>query len=177
MDLWVFNATKKNLKFKYRFPEIPGVKTAIIPIGGQTCLHKPGLNQAEVDALAAQLEAAYGAVPSTQAARVRGRVNVFYSIDRPVKPGAIEAAVEHNIDVLTEEGAELRKQAAVAIHSALADKEAESRFGRGNLRETHVEIVEETRRGETPQINERVEVVREGEGAAPSRRGRPKKGS
>lgn len=175
MDLWVFNATKKNLKFKYRFPELPGVKTATIPIGGQTCLHKPGLSQAEVDALVAQLQAAYGAVPSSEAPRVRGKVNVFYSIDRPVRPAAIEAAVEHNIDVLTEEGVELRKQAAVAIHEALADKEAEGRHGRANLRETHVEIVEETKRGEAPDVNERVEVVRD-EGRVVRGRGRPKKG-
>lgn len=170
MDVWVANTTKQNFELNYRMPEGTRVFSVKIPIGGQVRVHKAGLSQPEVDAIVAQVEHV-GGVRQDAVDRTKAFVGLAYSIDKPVKANAIESAVDHNDDVLTERGHEIRTAAAVAIHENMAQASSDPR----SLNTTDVEIIEDVKRGEAPGVRETIEVVREGE--APTRgRGRPKKG-
>lgn len=171
MDVWVANTTKQNFEFNYRMPESTRIHSTKIPIGGQVRIHKAGLSQPEVDAIVEQIER-IGGIRSDSVERTKAFIGLAYSIDKPVRPAAIETAVDHNDDVLTERGHENRKAAAVAIHENLSAADRDPR----NLSESSVEIIEDVKRGEDPGIRETIEVVREGDNPAPSKRGRPRKG-
>lgn len=168
MRLWVANTTKKNVEFHYRLPEQPRPFVAHVPIGSQVPVHSGDLNSPMIDALIEQLRR-YGAVPAEEVDRTREFIGLCYSVDTPVQAKRIQSAVEHNDDVLTERGQEIRTEAAVAIHEGLSQAANNPR----DLAETTVEVREEAKRGETPRVDQTVHVSRDS-GEAKPKRGRRK---
>lgn len=161
MKIFVANTTKQNQSFHYRLPENQRLLVLNIPIGRQEPISRNELSTPEADAIIHQLRA-YGAVRQDEVDRTKPFVGLCFSIDKPVKDTIIERVVGHNDDVLTERGAEIRKQAAVAINEALDG-------GRGDVTGTTVSMKEEVNAGATG-LDETIAVVREGASPPPKRR-------
>jgi hypothetical protein len=165
MKLYVANTTKKNIHFSYRMPEKPKLFSAVLPMGAQLYVGGKDLTEAESDAIIDQLERKLGAV--RVGTRPAGYVGVVYSLERPVKEEAIAEGVQHNDEVLEEEGAQLRQDAAIATHGGIAQAEGSNP---ADLARTTVSFEEVTKDGKEPSVDQTIEVVRDGESAAPRSR-------
>ena len=181
MDLYIANTTKQHADFYYRLPEVPGApRCQRIPIGGQVKI-SGSLSTPDIDAIIAQ-HAPYGMVPADALDTIRGYVGLCYSVGKPVPAHKIERAMNDNITVLVQRGAETRKAGAVASSMVIEDaltEQARPEILR-NYETTIVEENPDARGGEGgPAISEGIRVNRaadpDGNIPAPSRHGKRRK--
>jgi hypothetical protein len=152
MKLYVANTTKQRLHFRYRLGSRPFDR--VIPIGVNIPIHSDNLDDDQAREIIKQLEIAYNAIDSKSPQRRAGFVGVCYSLTDPVRPPLIADTVEHNDEVLTERGEQIRKEAAVAVDAAMENGGARP----DDLKKTTVSVVEETERGAAPGTDEEIVV-------------------
>jgi hypothetical protein len=168
MKLFIANCTKQTQVVMYRVPEHPTPRQQHIGIGQQIQI-AGDLNQPQIDSIIAQLSR-YGLVRADEVDGRKPFVGLTYSVEKPVKVDRQVNAIEHNDEVLTERGHEIRKNAAVAINNGLEENVA----GRATLKNTEIEIEElPTKDGSGGDFSEALRVQREPqERTSPGRRAR-----
>lgn len=182
LDLYIANPTKQAKQFSY-FPINPDnvehlvahrhqAKFLPVPVGGQAKI--ADLEEIDLNFILKQHEQ-YGMIEATEVDRQRGRVDLIYSVDRPVPARAIEKAVHRNDTALAQLGKEVRQQAAVAGHQGL-DQALEQYNTPTTLKALEVEVTEVARdqRDTSGEINEGVRVVSDPAEVAPPQRRRAK---
>ncbi len=168
--LFIANCSKQIMDFHFRVPESNRIFNQKIGIGEQVQIYKD-TTPAVIDSIVNQ-HANYGLVPASEVDRTKAFVGMCYSVDKPMDTGKIVAAAEHNDEVLTQRGAEIREVSAVAINQSLEERARESG---GQVRHSEVEIQEETKPGQQEKpdrISETVRVDKEAQDrkAGPKRR-------
>lgn len=170
MKLFIANATRQNYDFVYRVPEVVGLRSQFIPMGGQIEV-SGDLNQPQIDDIIKQYEK-YGLVPIDEVGRVRRFSGLCYSVGKQIRPDAIERLMRHNNQALVERGRKIREETAVAQNNALENMIEES--GRPEtLSRFEMSVVEENpdEREESEPIAEGIRVTRQGGAEPPARRG------
>lgn len=144
MDLYVANATRLNVDFAYRLPEVSGMRMQHIPLGQQVKISAGpgGLNKHQIDAIIEQ-QRPYGMLEAREVTDKGGFAGLIYSVDRQVKVGDMEYAMSHNMDVLLQRGAQIRKEAAVATAANLEGALSDRRDLNSTLRQVELSAVEE----------------------------------
>jgi hypothetical protein len=115
MKMFIANCTKQVVSFIYRLPEVSASRQQQIEIGGQIQI-SGDLTKIEVDAIIEQ-HTKYGLVAADELDRSKPFIGLCYSIDKPVRVGKVEQAIEHNDKVLEQRGAQTRKESALAVAS------------------------------------------------------------
>jgi hypothetical protein len=152
----------------YRLPEVSGVRTQHINIGGQIAISGE-LNPPQVEAIIRQ-HAPYGLKAVDEIDRTKAFTGLCYSLDRQINVEKLMKAIAHNMEVLTTRGAEQRMEAAVAINNALEDQQQG-----GNLKALQVSVMEENQDkhdGPGPIVSEGFEVSRSAEPTPAKKAGR-----
>lgn len=152
MKLYIANCTRQVLDFMYRLPEHPTPLRQRIEIGHQIAV--PGeLSTKEIE-FVTNAHRIYGMVDVKDVDHTKAFIGTCYSVDKPVKVGSIQFAMQHNNEVLVERGKEMRKEAAVVINNALDEA-----TGGQSLSEADVSVVEERGLGgDAPSMSEGVVV-------------------
>jgi hypothetical protein len=121
MDLYVANCTNQGHLFAYKVPESQSPWQVPIPQGGQIKVPAPagGFNVHQVNYIVAHHER-YGMRKYDEVDRA-GFVGLVYAVDRPVALGVIKKVYEHNNAVLTRQGDQNRRDAAIAADSQIVD--------------------------------------------------------
>lgn len=122
--IYIANLTKQNHVFYYRVPEEPKSYgplpfRADIRAGSQVRLPKD-YNPAQVEGILAP-HRNYGLVEVKEIDRTKPFIGLCYSLDRPVPLEAIQRGIQHNDEVLIEQGKENRAKAAIAVHNMVTD--------------------------------------------------------
>jgi len=167
--LYVANATRQNVEFTYRLPEMPGVKMQPIPIGGQICVTGDHMLPEQVDSILAQYEK-YGLVTVEQMEKSNRKFSgLCYSLDKPVSIDRLRKAMDRNVEELTDRGKQIRKEMAIAANNMIEDdlRENNRPDGLTNLEMTIEEEASKSGDRGTPLVNEGLRVTRTPEGAAP----------
>lgn len=152
MKLYIGNATKQVQNFTYRLGG--GVRAQMIPIGAQVAI-SGDLDEGDVLSIIGQHEK-YGLVEFDRIDQTRQFTGLVYSIDVPLKPGAIEKLMRHNTNVLVARGKVLRKAAALVEENRISQQLADNDFS--PLRKFEMSVVEEN-----PQPNpDEIEAIAEG---------------
>lgn len=155
MKLYVANCTRQVQDFIYRLPEHTAPMRQRIDIGHQVAL-SGDLSQPDIDAVI-KAHTRYGMVAASEVDHTKAFIGTCYSVDKPVKIGTIQFALQHNNDVLILKGREMRQEAAVAINNALDES-----TGGGSLSEVEISVVEEKgANGESPIFGEGVIVSKD----------------
>lgn len=153
MKMYVANCSKQVQDFFYRMPESSGVRRQRIEVGQQIRISGE-LNSPDIDAIVEQHKM-YGMVREDEIDRTKVFIGVCYQIDKPVKINNVIMALDHNMEVLTEQGKQIRKEASVVINENLSSEHPDHK-------KTMVSVVEEEKRdGSTPTFAEGFEVVKE----------------
>jgi len=152
MKMFIANTTHQRHSFEYRMLEQNGVRRQMVEIGGQTQI-SGDLTQRDIDYIVKQHEH-YGLVKVDEVDRTKPYIGLCYSIDKPIAVNAIRVALAHNNDVLVERGKELRKEAALAVESNVEQQAP------GALKQFEMTVIEDTKDGGDPSINEGVIVDR-----------------
>ena len=115
--LYIGNATKQMLDFKYRIGREAPVWTQMIPAGTQ--IRIPGdLTPAQVDHVV-KSQAKYGIVAADSIDQARGFHGLCYSIGKAITTVRLTMLMEKNHDALLARGREIREQSAVAQNNML----------------------------------------------------------
>lgn len=148
MDLYVANATRQNVDFAYRIPEVNGMRMQPIGIGHQVKISAGpgGLNKQQIDAIIEQ-HRPYGLLEAREVTDKAGFTGLIYSVDRQVRVGDMEYAMQHNMEALLTLGAQIRREAAVATAANLEGVLSERRDLNSSLRQVEMSAVEEEPRG------------------------------
>jgi len=130
--LYVVNATGQNRQIYYRLDftvDDQGRRTdtrlvppKMITIPARQQMQFGGeLHPQELHEIIQQLEATCGAVSTEEirTAKARGVVKLVWSQDRPVPRPILEDVVNHNVGILSDQGAERRRSLAVAADAGL----------------------------------------------------------
>lgn len=152
------NCTKQVQDFVYRIPEDKNrCRLQTIPVGAQIIVHTKDASLDVLMGIVAQHEP-YGLVDVKDIPKTVKYIGLCYSFDKPIDMDKIMHALHHNDDVLTDLGLQIRKDNAVSLnHSITTNEDAPG------LIHLEVETIEDTKRGEVGGLNERIEVVREGD--------------
>lgn len=179
MKLYVANTTKQVHQFAASIPEIKGTRVVEIQMGGQLPVFGD-LNMPQIVAIVDQ-QSKYGLIKSEDIDRTKPFIGLCYSIDKPIPGTKIYAAMQHNTEVLTQKGKELRQQAAVASNQLiennlnLMNEDRPQGAGETKLDAFEVTIVEETRRDgdqSNDVLAEGISVQKDASRPAPPSRGR-----
>lgn len=157
MKMYIANATKQNMDFIYRLPEVKGLRVQTIPIAGQIQI-TGDLNQIQVDAIIEQ-HGKYGMIPVEEVDRARAFTGLCYSIDKPVPVAKIMTAVRLNTNVLQERGKQIRLESGLAEHSRIEKQLAEGDIP-GELKALNVSVQEERAQPDGEQLSEGVRITR-----------------
>jgi hypothetical protein len=150
-NLFLANCTTKNITFLYRPIGRPHMLRLEIPAGEQVQVVRNGTSED----IAAILEhnVRYGYIEEHEIKRAPTDVAIeaLFGLDKPVDPGNLILAQEHNGNVLTRRGIELRRAAAVGMQQFI---------NQGGLHPeaTQVEITEVVKPGEKPSLVEGIRV-------------------
>lgn len=117
MDLFIANCTKQKYDLHYRLPEVNGPRHQMALPGGQVKI-AGDLSTPQIEALVKQLSHTVGMVHVDDINRVKPFVGLCYS-DKKIKVDVIMRAFEHNDEVLTNRGQEIRRTVAVAMSDSL----------------------------------------------------------
>lgn len=158
MKLYVANMTKQFHDFLYTVPEEKKqgrFRMQRIAPGEQIRVYQDDMTQADVDAIVSQHEI-YGLIGVNEIKRTKAFIGLCFSVDKPVDMEKFMVAEQHNDAVLADRGVEIRKNAAVAV----ADHISRNRESSGDLAGLDVEVIEQPKRGGTPDglMNEKVTV-------------------
>lgn len=156
MKVYLANTSRHDRVFNCRIPEFTKVLSHPIRIGAQIIVGGKDLNKPQVDALVRQLET-YGGVRVGEYAGVAGRVIDFlFDVDKEVPRKEIANVMRHNEGRLVLIGKELRKEAAIAVNSAMESMTP------GMVNEVELTVQQETEPlPGTEQLAEGVRVVDE----------------
>lgn len=174
MKMFIANMTKQNCNFYYRLPEVAAPRMQTIPIGGQIQISGE-LSQPDIDYIVKQKEK-YGMIAASEIDRSKPFVGLCYSVGSPVRPGAIEKGIHHNIDVLVRRGHETRRDTAITINNRIENDLDENRDLHTTLKGLDVSVQEVVPRSgvldDHRQLNEGFRVERDQQPGAGGRRGR-----
>lgn len=142
-DLFIANCTQQNQIANFRVIEETRVRNLEIPIGAQTKV--PGnLSDKQIEDIIRQLRK-YGARDVSEVGRDPNFIGLVFSINKPVTADRIRYTVIQNLEVLDEQGEQMRAAAAVATHQFIEQNMPRDERGKKpNLDELHMEVVEET---------------------------------
>lgn len=173
-DLYVENITKQKIRFSFRIPENHQVIVAEIPIGGQKRMLDRDLTGPECEAIIDQLQRGFGAIEGREVARHKGFVGLAYSTTKRFTMDAIAEGVEANVDIRTQQAADLRQGTAVAMHHKAAQIMGAPDGDTSPVRQSDVTIKEVVGRGDEGSGfgEERIEIRRQGEGGEVRRSGK-----
>jgi len=166
--LYVANATKQNQEFHFWAPDNrrPLIQT-ILP--GQQVQVWNEAPRDQLEQIVRQHEI-YGIKPASELDRNREYVGMVYQFDKPIVSDRIEQALTQNDQALQKQALERRKESAAALDEAMTRDSAEAGV---QLQGLSVEVREEERPGAETQVNEKIEVQREGrQPASPRKSGR-----
>lgn len=159
--LYVANTTKQHQQYLFWAKGVNKIIDRRIRAGQQAILWQGDTNV--LDKIITQLEP-YGLIPAKDVPRTKPFIGCCYALDAPIDMEKLQLAFEHNNDVLTQRGYEIRKAAAIAVDGSM--DEANPLY-RGAL---ELEVTEVPFPGhENTSVNESVEVVRPGQRAKPRR--------
>ena len=150
-NLFLANCTTKNITFLYRPIGRPNMVRLEIPAGEQRQVVRNGTSED----IAAILEhnARYGYIEEHEVKRAPKDIAIeaLFGLDKTVDPGSLMLAQEHNENVLTRRGIDLRRAAAVGMQRFI---------NQGGLQPeaTQVEIAEVVKPGEKPSLVEGIRV-------------------
>lgn len=132
-SLFIANCTAQVQDFSYRIPESPKLHSQSIPIGGQ--IELKNLNPLQVEAIIRH-HAKYGMVSVGEIDRTKPFAGLCYSLGKPITINRMQAAIEHNFEVLEARGEEQRAAAAIATHQRIEQEGSP-------IRALEMEVVEE----------------------------------
>lgn len=163
--LYVANATKQNQEFHFWTPETrrPLIQT-ILP--GQQVQIWQEAPRDQLEQIIRQHEI-YGIKPASELDRNREYVGLVYQLDKPIVSDRIEQALMKNDEVLQEQALQRRKESAASLDDVMTRDSADAGV---TLQGLSVEVREEERPGAETQINEKIEVEREGRPMASTKR-------
>lgn len=163
MRMYVANTTNKVHDFIYRLPETPTPRMQRIEMGSQIAISSD-LSTKEIDSIIEQ-HRPYGMVCVDEVDRTKPFIGLCYSLGKPVSLDKVRRALEHNQKVLTERGAEIRKESAVAVNNAIEQQAP-------GIKALELSVVEEeTKKNPNPTIAEGVRVSRNEPSTPPGRKG------
>lgn len=161
MKMFIANATKQEFTLMYRVPESTGLRSQLVPIGGQIQV-SGDLTQEAIDSIIQQ-QAKYALIDAAEASRVRDFSGYCYSIGKPVSMNKIEDLIRHNTDKLVEIGKKIRQEAAISANNALeAGMDEAGGPAAPGVNKFEMSVVEENHddRDEMPAIAEGIRVSR-----------------
>lgn len=168
--MYVANCTQQVQDFVYRVPGQSAPRRQPIQIGEQIKL-SGDLEEADVNYIISQ-HAKYGMIRVDEIDRTRTFIGLCYDIDKPVPGKRILIAIEHNQEVLTARGEQIRKESAVALSNYTEARLQDSRLP-GTIREVEVSVTEqETASNPNPTFARGVRVSRDSEPPKGGRRRR-----
>ena len=158
MKLYIANCTKQYHSFVYRLPETKRVSTPIkLNPGEQKLIGADKLSQSDIDAIISH-HRQYGMLSEKEVKRSDNYVGLCYSIGDPVSLDGITMAFDVNAHVLNEIARDNLSKAAIA--SSVNDTTANPKLGK--LNNLSIEVVEQSKPGQTGEVALGVEVARDG---------------
>lgn len=157
--LYIANCSKQTNSFIYRLPESNRTISQDIPPGKQVRIGS-NLTSTDVDFIVRH-HAKYGLVKEEEASKGKTFNGLCYSVDQPIKGRSLHAAFKHNDEVLRAQAEENRINTAATITAAIDGQLQETGSG-ASVGHLEMEILEETRPGQKPQVAAGVEVTPEG---------------
>lgn len=118
--LYIANCTPQPNDFIYRLPETTNFRMQRIEVYGQIVISS-NLSTPDINAIIDQ-HRVYGMIDAAELPRAKPFVGLCYSVDTPVKLDKIMFTIEHNREVLEEQGKTLRQEAAVVVNHVLASQ-------------------------------------------------------
>lgn len=127
MKLYIANCSHQQQHFNYRMLESTRSFEQYVPIGGQIHISRTDLTQRDVDYIVEQ-NRRYGWLSVSEAKEKLGseRIPMVFSVDKPVTAADMYRIINHNRGVLTEDGKQRRKEAAVNAHHVIAQHDPEA---------------------------------------------------
>lgn len=127
MKLFIANCSHQQQHFNYRMLESTRSFEQYVPIGQQIHISRTDLSQADVDYIVEQ-NRKYGWLSVDEAKNKLGDKNIpmVFSVDRPISSADMYRIINHNRGVLTQDGAERRKEAAVNAHHVISQIDPEA---------------------------------------------------
>ena len=151
-SLYLANCTTKNLDFLFRPLGRTNVVRFQVPAGKQVRVANEVTTEDIAHIISQHLP--YGYVLEVEVKRMNKTIAIeaVFGLDRPVDPGSLMLAQEHNENVLSARGIELRRAAAIGMRNFLVES------GGLSPDATQVEITEVTKPGEKPSLTEGIRV-------------------
>lgn len=169
MKLYVGNCTKQKQRIYYRLDFAPdGSQTQNpkfnpprhqdippgrqLPLGGELQIH-------QIEAIVSQLNT-YGMVGASEVGQLKKYAPYVFDVDKPVSARVLQAVIDVNDRVKSEEGSQRRKKAAIAANQNLVAQIAEENFrvAQDNLTMNEKPLfevgIEQEEPGEGPSIAE-----------------------
>lgn len=144
MKMYVANATRQTVNFVYRLPGQSGLRSHMIPIGKQLLIPFD-LDQQDINYII-ETNAVYGFIDHKDIDRTKQFIGLCYSVDKPVPSPKIFNIMDHNMNVLQEQGQKNRQLAAVAANNILEDSLNQNK-GLAELAGMEMTITEEVKPG------------------------------
>lgn len=132
-SMFVANCTAQIQDFTFRLPESTKLHAQPIEIGGQ--IELKNLNPLQIEAIV-QHHGKYGMVHVGEIDRTKPFVGLCYNLDKPITVPRMQAAINHNFEVLEERGEEQRAAAAIATHQRIEQEGSP-------IRALEMEVIEE----------------------------------
>lgn len=160
--LYIANTTKQHHDFLYRVAEENG-RTRIQKImsGEQIRVHKEETKDVLMNIV--DQHVTYGLVEAAKIDQTKPFIGLCYAFDKPIAVEKFMYADEHNMSVLEEQGREIRRTQAAALHGQI------EQAGDSQLQSLQTEVVEQTRETDVG-LNEIIEVSKDQD--ATTRRGK-----
>lgn len=178
MKLYIGNATRQVIDFKYWVPGVKSPRSQIIPIGGQIMVggSTSDWSQADIDKIVAQ-HVVYGLVSLAEADKQKSFSGMCWSVDQPIPPHKLMRLIDLNQGLLKRRGEEIQKMAALASAQRLQNDLQEQQIPENlTTLETSVAEVDPPNDGSYQPVGEgvRVELSNTDDGApkTPRLRGR-----
>ena len=167
--LYVANGLKQNHHFLNRIPSADKLLEHTIKIGHQIAMRD--MSTADISTIVDH-HAQYGMVEAKKADNGKALNCLLYQIDQPISGFQIEAAIEHNNEVLTERGRQRRLEAAIGTDNIVRETMASAGVDHVGI---DIAVIEQSKGpdDDAPKIIESIGVRQEGvaglEGARPAR--------
>lgn len=151
-SLYLANCTTQNLDFIFRPLGRANTVRYQISAGRQVQVARDVTTEDIAHIIAQHLP--YGYVLEAEIKRMDKTIAVegVFGLDRPVDPASLMLAQEHNDNVLSARGIQLRRAAAIGMRNFLVDS------GGLNPEATQVEITQVTKPGDKPNLTEGIRV-------------------
>ena len=169
MKLYAANCSNQIQNFTYRMIEVKNPLMGSIPMGTQIMVGKADMNQREVDYILEGLRPYGWRSVSEAMGRSEGiRYPIVYSLEGPVPLVVMQNVMDYNRGIISVEGLNRRKEAAIGAAEAIAERDMNAAL----TTEVHVEEESPGDINKEDGINETISVAGHTPRAQQNNRGR-----